>query len=205
MELGAKMSCEVALGIGSTVGQAALGLLPDAFVRVELGGVAREAVEMQPRMTGLQRTDGIAAVDRAVVPDHDHGTAKMSEQVAQEGADLRLPDVMSKELEVEAIASPARAHRNAGDRGDAIPALAMAKQRRLPSWRPRSAHARRQDEPRFVDEDEVGAQPRGFFLISRQVFFFQSAMRSSLRSRARRSGFWTLQPSECMRRDTYFG
>jgi hypothetical protein len=30
-------------------------------------------------------------------------------------------------------------------------------------------------------------------------------MRSSLRSRARRSGFWTLQPSECMRRDTWFG
>ena len=113
MELGAKMSCELALGVGSAVGQTALGLLPDAFVRIELGGVAREAVEMQPGMTCLQRTDGIAAVDRAVVPDHDHGTSKMSEQVTQEGADLRLPDVVSKQLEVEAITSPVRAHRNA--------------------------------------------------------------------------------------------
>lgn len=196
----AEMSCKLLLGVGPTVGQAALSLLPNAFVRVELGRIARKAVEMQSGMAGLQRTDGFAAVDRAVVPDQDHGTAEVSEQVAQEGADLRLSNVVREEQEVQAIASPPRAHRNAGDRGDPIAALTMAKQRRFATRCPGSAHARNQDEARLVDEDEVGAQPRGFFLMWGQVFFFQSAIRSSFRSSARRSGFCTLQPSACMRR-----
>jgi hypothetical protein len=46
------------------------------------------------------RAQGFAAVDRTVVPDHDHGTAEVPKQVPLERADLRLAKVVREELEV---------------------------------------------------------------------------------------------------------
>lgn len=55
---------EFALGIGSTAGQGVLCQRPDPLVGIEFGGVAGEAVEMQPEIARLERTDGVAPVDR---------------------------------------------------------------------------------------------------------------------------------------------
>lgn len=188
------MARQLALGVRSAVGQRVLRLLPDALIGIELRRIARESVEVEPGMADLQRTKGFAAVDRTVVPDHDHVTAEVPKQFPQERADLRLANVVREELEVQPESSAARTHGEARDDGDPVAPLAMAKQRRVASGRPGAAHARDQEEPRFVDEDEVGAQPSGFFLICGQVLRFQSAIRSSFRSSARRSGFCTLQP-----------
>jgi hypothetical protein len=43
----------------------------------------------------------------------------------------------------------------------------------------------------------VGCQPCGVFFTRGQTDRFHSAMAASLRSRARRSGFWWLQPIWC--------
>ena len=88
------MAEELALGVRPTVGEGALGELPDPLVGVELRGVAGEAVEMEPGIAGLERANGVAAVDRAVVPDPDHGAAQMAEQIPKERADLRVLDVL---------------------------------------------------------------------------------------------------------------
>lgn len=196
------MAEELALRVGPAVGEGALGELPDALVRVELRGVAGKAIEMEPGIAGLERADGLAAVDRAVVPDHDHGTAEMAEQIPEECAHLRVLDVLGGEQEVEAAAPAAGTHREAGDDRDALAPLAVTQQRGLTPRRPGATHARDQEEARLVDEDEVGAQPRGFFLMRGQASRFQCSMRSSLRSSARRSGFCTLQPRPCRRRPT---
>jgi hypothetical protein len=55
---------EFALGIGSTAGQGVLCQRPDPLVGIEFRGVAGEAVEMQPEIARLERTDGVAPVDR---------------------------------------------------------------------------------------------------------------------------------------------
>jgi len=193
-ELCAEMASKLALRVGSAVGEGALRELPDALVGIELRGVARKAVEVQTGIAVLQRSNGFAAVDRAVVPHHDHSTSQVAEQASQEGADLGVSDVVRREREVEAVAPAARAHREAGDDGDPVVSLAMPKQRRLAARRPGAPHARDQEEARLVDEDEVGAQPRGFFLMCGQVLRFQRSIRASSRSSARRSGFCTLQP-----------
>jgi hypothetical protein len=119
------MAEELALGVRPTVGEGALGELPDSLVRVELGGVAREAIEMEPGIADLERADGLAAVDRAVVPDHDHGAAQMVKQIPKKRADLRVLDVLGGEQEVEAAAPAARTHREAGDDRDALAPLAV--------------------------------------------------------------------------------
>ena len=196
------MAEQLALGIGSAVGERALGELPDAFVGVEFRGVAGEAVEVEPWIAGLEHTDRLAAMDGAVIPDHDHGAAEVAEQVPEEGAHFRVLDVFGREQEVEAAAPATRTHGEPRDHRDALTPLAVAQERSLPPRRPGAPHARDQEEPRLVDKDEVGAQPRGFFLMRGHVSRFQCSIRSSFRSSARRSGFCTLQPSACSRRPT---
>jgi len=81
-ELRAEVTRELALGVRSAVRQGPLYELPDALIGVELGGIARESVEVEPGVPGLQGAEVFAAVDRAVVPDHDHGSPKVAKQVA---------------------------------------------------------------------------------------------------------------------------
>lgn len=188
------MAEQLALGVGPAVRQGVLREIPDTLIGVELGSVSGEAVEVQTRIPVLQRPDGVAAVDRAVVPDHDHGAAQVAQQITEEGADLGVPDVLGREQEVEAAAAAPGTDRESRNDRDPLAPLAVAQERGLAARRPGAPHARDQEEPRLVDEDEVGAQPRGFFLMRGQVWCFHSAMRSSLRSNARRSGFCTLQP-----------
>ena len=84
-----------------------------------------------------------------------------------------------------------------GDTGDgrnAIVTITMVKDRCLPHRAPCFANRGNQEESRFVNKDEVGRQPCGVFFTRGQADRFHSVMASSFRSRARRSGFWWLQP-----------
>jgi hypothetical protein len=72
--------------------------------------------------------------------------------------------------------------------------MPVAQQRCVAARRPGAEHGGREHEARFVYEDEVGPQPKGVFFTRGQVFRFQRAIAGSSRSRARRSGFWQLQP-----------
>lgn len=47
-----------------------------------------------------------------------------------------------------------------------------------------------QHEARLVDKDNVGTQPHSVLFARGQSLRFQCSIRSSSRSRARRSGFW---------------
>ena len=180
---------QLALGVGTPVREPLLRELPDAFVRVELGGIAGEAIEVQPGEDATQRTDRIPFVNASVVPHEHDRSSEMAKQMSQEGADLGVLDVFRMERVVQAEATAAGTHGDARDHGDPIAPLPVVEQRRLASWRPGLAHARNQEEARLVDEGEVGTQPRGFFLMRGHSSFFQRSIASSLRSRARHSGF----------------
>ncbi len=86
-------------------------------------------------------------------------------------------------------ASPARADGDARDHGDPLAALAVMEEVRATARGPGLLHARDQEEAGFVDEDEVGTQPRDVSLMPGQICFFQRSIRSSPRSSACRSGF----------------
>jgi len=186
---------QLALRVGTPIREGLLRKLPDAFVGVELRGIAGEAIEVEPGEEAAHRTDRIPFVNASVVPHQHDRPAEMAEQLAQEGADLGVLDVLRMEGVVEAQATAAGTHRDARDDGDSIAPLPVIEQRRAPARRPRLADARNQEEARFVDEDEVGTQPRGFFLMRGHSCSFQRSMASSLRSSARRSGLWWLKPS----------
>ena len=144
----------------------------------------------------------LAPVGVTSVPEEEHVTSEVTEQVAQEEANLRLLDVLQVHLKVEVRATPHGADRDRGDDRDSIAAIDVADDWRPTQRGPCLRDRRRQEEARFVGEDEVGTQPRDFFLMRGHVSRFHCSMRSSLRSSARRSGFCTLQPRPCSRRPT---
>jgi len=202
-QLGAKATTQLELRIRSAIAEGLLCELPHAFVGVEFGCVAGEALEVEPREGLLERSDGVASVNRAVVPEHDHGSAQVAKHVAEEVTDLRMLDVLGMQAEVQPQAPAAGTDGQAGDHRDAIPTLAVVEQRCLSPRRPGAPDGRDQEEARLVDEDEVGAQPAGFFLMRGQVSRFHCSILASSRSSARRSGFCTLHPSPCSSRPTW--
>ena len=86
---------------------------------------------------------------------------------------------------------------NAGDRRDSVVPVAVTHHRGLAHRAPRFPYRGDQEEPRFVDKDDVGRQPCGVFFTAGHTVDFHWAMAASLRSTARRSGFWWLQPNWC--------
>lgn len=133
-------------------------------------------------------------MDADVVPDDDDGPPDVLQQVQQELADLSTPDVAVVDLKVEPHATAARADRDAGDHRQSIMPVEVPDDRRDSAGRPSPSNRRDQEEPRFVDEDEVGAQPRGVFFTRGHSFLTHRRMRVSFRSLAWRSGFCGLQP-----------
>lgn len=175
--------------VGPAVRESRFGEIPDAFVGVELGGVRRKVLEAETWHLAAERADGITAVNLPIVPDDDHWSAQVAQQVSQEGTDLLMLDVLGMEAPIEPQPLAPRAHRHAGDDRDLVAAIAMPDDRRLATRGPGPAHGRNQQEARLVDEDEMGAQPRSVFFTRGHFTRFQRSMAASSRSSARVSGF----------------
>lgn len=152
---------------GLAVGQLVLGPAPHTLGWVELGRVGGEVFETKARVAREQSPDKRAAVDVGAVEQHDHGAAKMTKQVAQEGHDVGGAEVLVQlAAEVEATATPKGTEGEGGKHRDSIVLLPVAQQGRMTAWRPGAPHAGRQLVSRFVKEDEVGTQPRSVFFGS---------------------------------------
>jgi len=181
--------------VGSTIGQAGFGIRPHAFIGIEFGGVGREKLEVKPRIAAAEIPNRFAFVDRRIVEENDHVASQMAQQMAEEVADVGVADVVVMTTKVKPHPPAQGADRQSGDDGEAIVAVVVVDPRGLSARRPGPTKRWDQEEPRLVDEDEVRLPARCVFFTCGQRVCFQRAMRSSSRSSARRSGFWTLKPS----------
>jgi len=190
--------------IGSSVGQVGFEVIPNAFVGIQLRGVGREGLQMQPGRVAEQVLHGLAAVNAAIVQQHDEVAGDLAQQGAEEGRDLLALDIVLVQLAVQRTPEAPGADGDARDGRDAVVRIPVPHYRRLPHWAPRLPDRRDQKEARFVDKDDVGAQPRGVFFTRGQLARFHTAIAASSRSRARRSGVWWLQPNWCRSFPTWF-
>jgi len=188
---------QLGFGVGPPIGQATLQLIPDALIGVQLRRVGGKGFQMQPSRPGQQRLHRIAPMNLAVIQQRDDRTRDLAQQMPEERRHFFALNVVLVQMAVERTMKAAGADRDARNGGEPIVAIAMRHDRRLSHRAPGFLHRRDQEEAAFIEKDEVGSQPRGVFFTRGHTVCFQAAMAASSRSRARRSGFWWLQPSWC--------
>ncbi len=188
--------------IGPAVGQRPFRLAPNPFVRVQFGSVAGKILDVKTRVALQQAANLLALVDLAVVPKQDDMAGQMPQEMPQKGADFRSANVLPMELTVEGDPMAFGTDRQRGNQRNFAVLVAVSRDRRPTSGRPRPADGSEQQKARFVKEDEVGAQVQSPFFMRGHSSRFHCSIRSSLRSRARRSGFWQLHFRRWRRRPT---
>lgn len=180
-----------------TVGESLLGQSPDTLVRVELGRIRRESLQMNPLCAGAELTHEPAAMRVPAVPQQEDVAVDLTEEGAQEITSLELPDVIPVELKVKVEALATGRNRDTRDHGDAVAPVEVMNRRRLAHGRPGASDRRGQLEARFVGEDEVGTQPLGVFFTRGQSSRTKRRISALLRSSAFFCGFWWLHPRAC--------
>ena len=138
-------------------------------------------------MPAKQLTQRRPLVGLRIVEQDDERSSEMAQQMSKEGADSPTSDVIQAELIVEPEPLTSRAD---GDRRDdryAIVTVPMMVDGSVPPWCPGAQQIRDQEEPRLVDEDDVGRQPCGVSFTAGHTVRFHSVMAVSSRSTARRS------------------
>ncbi len=155
---------EVAEVIGSAIGECMVRLGPHVLGRIELRGVSREVMDVEPGMVGEERADFAASMDRAAVPEQVAGAPQMPEEVLEERADVETAEIPWATPEVERDASALRRDRQPATNREAIVTVAVAHARRLPFGRPGPADVGDEQKATLIDEDEMGATSSGVFL-----------------------------------------
>jgi len=184
--------------IGGGVVRQGVGLevAPEEFDGIEVGRVGRQELQVKVVDARQVAADGGAVMRPEAIPDHDEGALELPAQVAEEAEHLDRGDVgVGVQCEVEADAAAVRGEGEGRDGGDlAMAAGALGEEGRVPARGPGAADDGGHQEAALVDEDEAGVQGAGFFLMRGSSTRNQRRMPASSRSRARRSGFWGLQP-----------
>jgi hypothetical protein len=185
---------QLGLSIWTAVGQSALKVIPYSFIRVQLWGVRRKRHQVQTGRVGEKLLHRVAPMSLAIVQQSDQMTPYLTQQMAKEYCHFLPLNIILVELAVQCTMEAFRADGDTRDGRDPVMAFPVVEDRCLSHRTPGLTNRRDQEEARFVDKDEVGFQPCGVFFTRGQTERFHSAMAASLRSKARRSGFWWLQP-----------
>lgn len=171
-------------------------MTPQMLDRVELRSVGWQELAMEILPALKQTTDGFGAVRHQPVPDYEDRALDLPAKVTKE-PDYPVRCDVGVGIEGKVMSYPHVFWRDGQccDDGHFFmgPRL-LVENRCLSPGSPRPSDQRGHHQPTLVDEHEVGVQTAGFFLICGQSNLTQRRIASSSRSRARRSGFWGLQP-----------
>lgn len=184
-------SFELVFAFGAEVGQNdAFDVLPNPFIGVELGGIRRQRLDLHAAVSVEPLAHPGAAVGADIVPDHDDGTANPPQQGSQKLHHGRRIDRSSPQAQEQ----PAL-RRDARDGRQFLPPALGTDHRRRSARRPGSPHRRGRRKAAFVHKHYRRPLAPGFFFMRGQSRRTHSAIFSSLRSRARLTGFCQLQPN----------
>ena len=80
-----------------------LEIVPDALVGIQVRGVARQLLQLEPRRGPLRQEvlDGLGAMDRRPIPDHEQLARNLAQQMLEKLDDLGAPKRALADLEEE--------------------------------------------------------------------------------------------------------
>ena len=177
-------------------------LVPEAFVRVQLGGIGREAFQVHPSRgaIGQELLDDVTAVNGGAIPNDHHAAGHLAQQVFKKGHDVGR---------MEGTLLAVKIHLAFGGYG--------RDSRQMVSRPPLPQHGRLPDrgigtpdtgqgiKAGLVYEEDglvLGVRP---LLRAGQMSLRQRVMATASRWRARRTGFCGLQRIALQRRPTWVG
>jgi len=171
---------------------------PQRFDRIQFRCIGREVFDLQIGNCLQIVGHRIRAMDRQAVPDQDDGPTEMPAHLSKDRHDHRVIDRVARLQKVVATeSSPPRRDGQDADRRDSRVMHEPVRQlRRLSARRPCPLHQRHHQKAAFVPKGQHGVQTTDFFLIRGQSARTQRSISASSRSRARRSGFCRVQPSD---------
>jgi hypothetical protein len=163
-----------------------LEILPEPLVRVQLGRVGGQGLQMQALGRALREEvlDHLRAVDRGAVPDDEQLARNMAQQVLKETHHVRPAQSVVFHLHEDL---PRR-----GDRANSrqvIPRERHPQHRRLAPGRISADGGRQEIEARLIYPHERAVFGPSFFSRAGICSAVQAAIVASLRWVARRSGF----------------
>ena len=166
-------------------------ITPDAFVRVQFRGVARQLLQLQPLAGTVSQEgfDDLTAMNRRAVPDHQHLAGKMTQHVLQKTDHIRAAEGPLLDLKEQLSV-----HGDAADDRQMLPLQKYPQDRRPATRCIGTHHARQQREAGLVYPDDGPPFGLGLSLRAGHRSLYQAAMAASSRWVARRIGFWALQP-----------
>ena len=185
-----------------------LHVAPHLLDRVQLWRVGGQGFHGEPRTLPRHVGRHVAAlVPAQTVPDEDDAPpAQMPLEGAQKRHQRAIGIAARLGLEEEPTAAPIPAKGQGPGHRKAFPvAPRVLQERGLAARRPGAPDYRVLRDAAFVLEDEPGALPPGVFFSWGQRRCFHSAIAASLRSRARRPGRCSDQPSARNTRQTWPG
>ena len=177
----------------------AFELLPEPLARIEFGGVRWQALQVHPlgRAIRQERLDDLTAVNGGAVPDDDHATEDLAEEMLQRGNDINRVHRVILRMEVELALG-----REGADRRQMVTGIPFPQNRRLADGSVGAYDTGQRVKPGLVyEEDRLRLDLRPF-LMAGQVSSRHCAIAASLRCRARRTGFCGLQRIASSRRPT---
>lgn len=172
-----------------------LEMVPDSLIRIQFRGVRREWHEVKSLRSAQEFAHRLAPMGIEIVQKNDQVAADLAQKMAEERRDFFPLDVVLIKMAVKRASVALMTDSNPGNGRYAVMTIPMMDERRLAHRAPCLSNRGDQQEARFVEENDMGCQPRGVFFTFGQTVSFHSAIADSLRSTTRRSGFWWLQPN----------
>ena len=175
---------------------------PGGLHRIELRRVGWKEFDVEVARPVEHPSDWPAPMHVESIPYEKDRALDLAPEVPHELCQPPTIDVATgRDREVERDPTPSWRHRQRpDDRGLLSVPSGLRKNRRLAAWCPGPAHQRCEEKPALVQEDDMRVQSLRFFLMRGQSTLTQRRMAASSRSRAWRSGFCGVQPSDRRRR-----
>lgn len=137
---------------------------PNVFDGIEFGGVTGKRIDVKSLDLLQEGFDVFPLVNSTAVPDKDHRSAQVAQQMLQERDDFCSGDVVGMKAHVESQAFSVGGHREASNNRDFVTPITVAEDRGAAGGGPGSTDVRDEQEPAFVEEGQMGSKFLGFFL-----------------------------------------
>lgn len=143
---------------------------PKHLDRIDVGSVRRQELAMQLPMALEEPVDDFGPVCLRAVPNDDKRFLELLGQTPKEPDYPTGREVgIGEQGKVKSYPLPVHGNRDRRDGGDLfVPSAAVQQDRRLAARGPCPADQRRHHKAALVDEDDVGIQAAGFFLMRSQ-------------------------------------